>query len=79
MTPVKTKLSATIEAPLLEFLDSLPGATRSEKLERVIETYRRLVEEQELRRRLAEHHGRDEEDAEGEAWASTVAEAMWRD
>ena len=46
---MKIKLSATVEEPLIEFLDSLPGKTRSEKLEFVISRYQQLSEELDLR------------------------------
>ena len=36
---MKTKLSTTIEKPLINFLDSLPGESRSEKLERLLKSH----------------------------------------
>lgn len=74
---MKAKLSATVEPELLEFLDSLPGETRSEKLERVLEKFRQLQEESRLRAELGDHDEADEERLEREAWERTVAEAMW--
>jgi hypothetical protein len=74
---MKAKLSATVEEPLLEFLDSLPGKTRSEKLEVVLTRYKRLHEELELREKLAVYYEDDEERRERESWELTVAEAMW--
>jgi len=74
---VKTKLSATVEEPLVEFLDSLPGDTRSEKLEVVLRRYKKLQEELELREKLAVYYEDEEERREREAWEMTVAEAMW--
>jgi hypothetical protein len=74
---MKAKLSATVEEPLLDFLDSLPGETRSEKLENVLSRYQQLHEELELRERLAVYYEDEEERREREAWELTVAEAMW--
>jgi len=74
---MKGKLSATVERPLLEFLDSLPGKTRSEKLESVLTKIRQLEEEKRLRKQLVVYREEDEEQAEREAWERTVAEAMW--
>lgn len=75
----KGKLSATVDGPLLEFLDSLPGKTRSERLERVLAIFQRLTEERQLRTELSDYWGSesDEERAERAAWELTVAEAMW--
>jgi len=74
---MKAKLSATVEEPLIEFLDSLPGATRSEKLEVVLSRYKKLQEELELRDKLAVYYEDEEERREREAWELAVAEAMW--
>lgn len=74
---MKGKISATVEQPLLEFLDSLPGKTRSEKLEHVLETFRRWADEKSLRRQLGRLVESDEERAEREAWERTMEEAMW--
>lgn len=75
---MKGKLSATVEEPLLEFLDSLPGKTRSEKLERVLTKFRDLEEERLLRHQLSELR-EDDEEWEREAWEQTVSEAMWKE
>jgi hypothetical protein len=74
---MKGKLSATVEEPLIEFLDSLPGRTRSEKLEVVLSRYKKLQEELELRDQLAVYYEDEGERREREAWELTVAEAMW--
>lgn len=76
---MKTKLSATVEAPLVEYLDSLPGDTRSEKLERLICRYRALQEEVDLRAELAGIYEDDAERREREDWELIVAEAQWRE
>jgi hypothetical protein len=75
---MKGKLSATVEEPLLEFLDSLPGKTRSEKLERILKKFRELEEERLLRHQLNEAR-EDDEEWEREAWEQTVSEAMWKE
>jgi hypothetical protein len=77
----KGKLSATIDEPLLEFLDSLPGRTRSEKVERVLGTFKRWTQERQLREELRDYwklEGAGER-VEREAWERTVAEAMWNE
>ena len=74
---MKAKLSATVEEPLIEFLDSLPGNTRSEKLEVVLTRYKKLQEELELREQLAVYYEDEDERREREAWELAVAEAMW--
>ncbi len=72
-------MSATVEEPLIEFLDSLPGKTRSEKLEFVISRYQDLQEELDLRKKLAVYYEDDEEGRDRESWELTVAESQWRD
>jgi hypothetical protein len=77
----KGKISATVDEPLLEFLDSLPGRTRSEKLERVLSAVKRSAQEKKLRSELREYWKRESggERAEREAWDRTVAEVMWNE
>lgn len=74
---MKGKISATVEAPLLDFLDSLPGKTRSEKLERVLVRFKRMVDDKRLREELAGNREDDEEQREQDAWERTFDEAMW--
>ena len=74
---MKGKISATVDQPLLEFLDSLPGRTRSEKLQRVLEKVRELEQDLVLRRALGQQVEDVDERLESEAWERTVAEAMW--
>lgn len=76
---MKAKLSATVEQPLLEYLDSLPGKTRSEKLERVLARYKRLQEELDLREDLTSMYEDEQERRDREAWELTVAESQWRE
>ena len=74
---MKGKLSATVAEPLLEFLDSLPGKTRSEKLERVLERFKQIEQEKLLRKQLSACREDADEQLEREQWERTVAEAMW--
>ena len=76
---MKGKLSATVEQPLLAFLDSLPGKTRSAKLERILARFKQLAEEKRLRQQLGGYEEEDDEQAEREAWERTFAEAMWNE
>ena len=74
---MKGKLSATVQEPLLDFLDSLPGKTRSQKLERLLALVKKVEEEKVLRRELGQYHEDDEERIEREVWERTMGEAMW--
>ncbi len=74
---MKGKISATVDRTLLDFLDSLPGGSRSEKLELALRRVKRLEEEKQLRKQLIAYREGDDEQAEREAWERTVAEAMW--
>ena len=76
---MKSKLSATVEGPLIEFLDSLPGKTRSEKLEFVLSRYQDLQEELDLREKLAVYYEDEQERRDREGWELTVAESQWRE
>jgi len=76
---MKGKLSATVEQPLLDYLDSQPGETRSEKLERVLARYKALQEELDLREQLAAYYEDEDERRDREAWELTVAESQWRE
>ena len=74
---MKGKLSATVDEPLLEFLDSLPGKTRSEKLGLILTKFREIEEERRLRHQLSELSEDEDEEWEREVWEQTVSEAMW--
>lgn len=76
---MKHKLSLTVEQPLVRFLDSLPGASRSAKLERVVRAYQRASREAALRRALAGAGADDGGRAEREAWRRTMEADQWRD
>jgi hypothetical protein len=74
---LKGKISATVQEPLLDFLDSLPGRTRSEKLERVLALYKEMHDDRRLREQLSGHREDEDEQREREAWARTFEETMW--
>jgi hypothetical protein len=76
---MKAKISATVDRPLVDFLDSLPGNSRSEKLELALRRIRSLEEEKRLRKQLIAYAEGEGEQAEREAWERTVAEAMWNE
>lgn len=74
---MKSKLSATVNEPLIRFLDSLPGKSRSEKLERALSLLKQWQEEHQLRRDLASSHETQEDRKEREDWEQIMEEAMW--
>ena len=76
---MKNKISITVERSLLEFLDSLPGESRSQKIERALQMLKKVTEERELRRQLAGSCETETERMEREVWESTIAEAMWNE
>lgn len=76
---MKGKLSATVEEPLLAFLDSLPGKSRSEKLERVLDRFKRFADDRQLREDLGEYRQEEDAQLEQEAWDRTFDEAMWNE
>ena len=76
---MKAKLSVTVDRPLVRFLDSLPGRSRSEKLERVLKRFREVSEDLALRRALARHRESDGERHEHEAWVRTMEHDQWNE
>jgi hypothetical protein len=74
---MKGKLSATIDKPLLKYLDTLPGDSRSEKLEALILKFKKLDEERLLRMALSQYEEDDDERSEREAWEQTMEEGIW--
>ncbi len=74
---MKSKISVTIDKTLLKFLDSLPGDSRSEKIEGAVRKIKKMADERDLRIQLGAYREDDEERMERELWESTVAEAMW--
>jgi len=73
----KEKLSLTVDRPLVRFLDSLPGDSRSAKLDLVLRRYRRVRAEAELRRALAAASVEEAERLESDAWRRTMQEDPW--
>jgi hypothetical protein len=76
---MKDKLSVTIDHPLVRFLDSLPGRSRSEKLERVLRRFRQASEDITLRRALSRHRNSEFEEREHEAWVRTMEQDQWNE
>jgi hypothetical protein len=74
---MKSKISVTVDQSLLEFLDSLPGESRSEKIESAVRKLKKVADEKELRVQLGGYREDDAERVERELWESTIAEAMW--
>ena len=74
---MKSKISVTIDQSLLAFLDSLPGDSRSEKVEGAVRKIKKVAEEKDLRVQLGGYHEDDAERVERELWENTIAEAMW--
>ncbi len=76
---MKEKLSVTMDQPLVRFLDSLPGQSRSEKLELVLRRFKDVSDDLALRRALASHQEPDSERREQEAWARTMEHDQWNE
>ena len=74
---MKSKISVTMDPSLLEFLDSLAGESRSEKIAGAVRTIQKMAQERDLRMQLAGCREDDAERMERELWESTIAEAMW--
>ncbi len=74
---MKEKLSVTVEQPLVQFLDSLPGHSRSDKLERVLRRFKEVSGDLALRRALAAHRESEAERREHEAWSRTMEQDQW--
>lgn len=76
---MKEKLSVTMDRPLVRFLDSLPGDSRSHKLEQVLRRFKEVSEDLELRRALAAHNDSAEEQRAHAALRDLMEEAAWRE
>ncbi len=76
---MKEKLSVTMERPLVRFLDSLPGESRSQKLEQVVRRFKDMSEDLELRRALAAHKDPEEEQRAHAALRELMEGAVWRE
>jgi hypothetical protein len=74
---MKEKLSVTVEEPLVRFLDSLPGHSRSDKLERVLRRFKEVSGDLALRRALTAHRESEAERREHEAWNRTMEQDQW--
>ena len=69
---MKTKLSVTLDETLISFVDSVTGATRSEKLETIVRRYREARRDAELRRQLMAFAPTDDDEAESDAWRQVM-------
>lgn len=76
---MKEKLSVTVDRPLVRFLDSLPGESRSEKLEKILRRFQEVSEDLSLRRALAKHKEPEDEQHAHAALLDLMEEAMWRE
>jgi len=74
---MKEKLSVTVEQPLVQFLDSLPGHSRSEKLEKVLRRFKEVSEDLELRHALSRQSPPPNDREEHEAWVRTMEHDQW--
>lgn len=76
---MKEKLSVTLDPSLVKFLDRLPGASRSAKIERVLQHFKAVKADVALRKALAAAHEGDGERAEREAWVRTMEHDQWNE
>lgn len=73
---MKEKLSVTVDAGLVEFLDALPGQSRSAKLEDVLRRFKHVCDDARLRRALSAARTPKERD-EDDAWRRTMEIDQW--
>ncbi len=76
---MKEKLSVTVDQPLVKFLDSLPGHSRSDKLDRVLRQFKAASDDLALRRALAAYRDSDIDSQEHEAWTRTMEHDQWNE
>ncbi len=76
---MKEKLSVTVDQPLVRFLDSLPGHSRSNKLEQVLRRFKSASDDLALRHALASHQDSDSDRQEHEAWIRTMEQDQWNE
>jgi hypothetical protein len=76
---VKEKLSVTLDPALVKFLDRLPGASRSSKIERVLQHFKAVKADLALRKALAAAHEGESARAEREAWVRTMEHDQWNE
>ncbi|MEE8613555.1 MAG: hypothetical protein V3S85_05375 [Nitrospirales bacterium] len=74
---MKKKLSVTVEQSLVQFLDSLPGQSRSEKLEKVLRRFKEVSEDLDLRHALSRQCPSANDREEHEAWVRTMEHDQW--
>ena len=74
---VKIKLSVTVDAALVDFVDALPGRSRSAKIEQVLGHFRAVREDQALRHALAATSDSDDDRLEHDAWLRTMEHDQW--
>ena len=74
---MKAKLSVTLDASLVRFLDRLPGSSRSAKLERVLRHFKKVRADLALRQALAAAREDDADRTEREAWVRTMEHDQW--
>jgi hypothetical protein len=75
---MKAKISLTLDEALLAFVDSQPGETRSQKIEKALQQYRDAWHELRLREELVAHDSEEDDAAESSAWRRVMQEAMWK-
>jgi hypothetical protein len=76
---LKEKLSVTLDPSLVKFLDRLPGASRSAKLEKVLLHFKAVKADLALRKALAAAHEGEVERSEREAWVRTMEHDQWNE
>lgn len=74
---MKAKLSVTLDAALVRYLDRLPGSSRSAKLERVLQGFKQVSDDVALRRALASLDEDEAEHLERQAWERTMEQDQW--
>ena len=76
---MKAKLSLTLDEALVEFVDSEPGESRSEKIEGMLRRYREARQDACLRRELAAFNASSGDDAESAAWRQVMETSQWNE
>jgi hypothetical protein len=76
---MKAKVSLTLDDVLVAFVDSQPGATRSEKVETALRRYRDAWRDMKLREELACYNPSEAERRESEDWLRLMQEGMWNE
>jgi len=76
---MKAKLSLTLDDVLVAFIDTQPGATRSERVEGALRRYRDAWRDMKLREQLATYTAAEDDIAETDAWHNVLQEAAWKE